>query len=211
MPFSGLDGLLGAVVRPQDARLAGEQADLIGVVAQLAEGVAGAGGGCRRASPGAGCGGCRRRHPRRRIARAASPEDARLEPDHPGQGLLYRPVGIAQDTDDLCRLSGLGRMTARQRQMTCWQDCSTPTSCGSGCWQAEYSALIRKPVKNRRTAVIAAACGELSVEHHDVEIDVAGELRSRAVVHGVPGMGDWGDSPGERTATVSQADRQPGA
>ena len=42
MPFGGLDGLLGAVVRPLDAGLAGEQPDLIGVVAQpAAERVAG--------------------------------------------------------------------------------------------------------------------------------------------------------------------------
>ena len=38
MPFGGLDGLLGAVVRPLDAGLAGEQPDLIGVVAQPAAG-----------------------------------------------------------------------------------------------------------------------------------------------------------------------------
>jgi hypothetical protein len=36
MPFRGLDGLLGAVVRPLDAGLAGEQPGLIGIVAQPA-------------------------------------------------------------------------------------------------------------------------------------------------------------------------------
>lgn len=42
MPFGGLDGLFGAVVRPLDAGLAGEQPDLIGVVPQpAAERVAG--------------------------------------------------------------------------------------------------------------------------------------------------------------------------
>ena len=42
VPFGGFDSLLGAVVRPLDAGLAGEQPDLVGVLAQpAAEGVAG--------------------------------------------------------------------------------------------------------------------------------------------------------------------------
>src|SRR5262245_23370370 len=42
VPFGGLDGLLGAVVRPVDGELGGEQPDLFLVIAQpAAEGVAG--------------------------------------------------------------------------------------------------------------------------------------------------------------------------
>ncbi|MGH3193470.1 MAG: hypothetical protein ACRDOL_40690 [Streptosporangiaceae bacterium] len=99
MPFGGLDGLLGAVVRPVDGELLSEQEDLIGVVAQpAAERVAGVvavvpvpvpvavdaeGGGLV-------------------VAPAQLREKLRIQRRvAPGQGFFDGLAGFAQDVDDV--------------------------------------------------------------------------------------------------------------